>query len=231
MLSLCAANETRTFRVDGKRIKLPVIGWVRMREAVRFSGPLKRATVSREAGRWFVSLMVETAHVQPVAQPEAVGGIDLGGSALATLSTGELIEGPIAHKALLGRLRRCNKALSRKRRGSQNFKKAKARLARLHVRIANVRKHATHKLTTRLTKIYRAIGIEDLNVRGMADNRCLASSIEAGRDHNAALNLASIAASSAVTACGGEPADVSRKARVKRSPVKQEENTAFPMAA
>jgi putative transposase len=58
--SFCAANETGTFRVDGKRIKLPMIGWVRMREAVRFSGPLKRATVSFEGGRWFVSLMIET---------------------------------------------------------------------------------------------------------------------------------------------------------------------------
>jgi putative transposase len=55
--SFCAANEAGTFRAEGKRIKLPVIGWVRMREEVRFSGPLKRATVSLEGGRWFVALM------------------------------------------------------------------------------------------------------------------------------------------------------------------------------
>ena len=288
--SFCAANEVGTFRPDGERIKLPVIGWVRMREAVRFSGPLKRATVSREAGRWFVSLMVDTNDVQPVAQPEAVVGVDLGVSALATLSTGETIEGPKAHKALLGRLRRANKALSRKRRGSANFRKAKARLARLHTRIASIRRDATHKLTTRLAKTYRAIGIEDLNVRGMAANRCLARSImdggffelrrqltykaklygarvvvagrwypssktcsccgvvkstlalsqrmfgcddcgfEAGRDHNAALNLASIAASSAVTACGETRSGPVRKSRVKRASTKQEENTALKAA-
>jgi putative transposase len=288
--SFCAANEVGTFRADGERIKLPVIGWVRMREAVRFSGPLKRATVSREAGRWFVSLMVDTNDVQPVAQPEAVVGVDLGVSALATLSTGETIEGPKAHKALLGRLRRANKALSRKRRGSANFRKAKARLARLHTRIASIRRDATHKLTTRLAKTYRAIGIEDLNVRGMAANRCLARSImdggffelrrqltykaklygarvvvagrwypssktcsccgvvkstlalsqrmfgcddcgfEAGRDHNAALNLASIAASSAVTACGETRSGPVRKSRVKRASTKQEENTALKAA-
>src|ERR1700744_3614085 len=92
--SFCAANEAGTFRADGKRIKLPVIGWIRMREEVRFSGPLKRATVSCEAGLWFVSLLVETADVQPVAQPEAAVGIDLGVTTLATLSTGEAIEGP-----------------------------------------------------------------------------------------------------------------------------------------
>jgi putative transposase len=63
--SFCAANEAGTFRADGERIKLPVIGWVRMREAVRFSGSLKRATVSYEGGRWFVALMVETDDVGP----------------------------------------------------------------------------------------------------------------------------------------------------------------------
>jgi putative transposase len=280
--SFCAANEAGTFRTDGERIKLPVIGWVRMREAVRFSGPLKRATVSREAGRWFVALQIETDDVQPVMQPEPVVGVDLGVSALATLSTGEVIEGPKAHKAMLLPLRRSNKALARKRRGSANFRKTKRRLARVHARIANVRRDATHKLTTRLTKTYRTIGIEDLNVRGMAANRCLARSImdggffefrrqldykarlygarivvagrfypssktcsccgviketlalsqrmfacddcgfEAARDVNAALNLARLAASSAVSACGAERSGPVRKSRVKRAATKQE---------
>lgn len=282
--SFCAANEAGNFRTDGKRIKLPVVGWVRMREAVRFSGPLKRATISREADRWFVSLTVETDDVKPVVQPHAEVGVDLGVKTLATLSTGESIEGPKAHKAALKRLRRANKALARKRRGSANFRKAKRRLARLHARVARIRKDATHKLTTRLVKTYRVVGIEDLNVRGMAANRKLARSImdggffefrrqlgykaklygsrvvvadrwfpssktcsccgvvkdtlalsqrtfhcddcefEADRDHNAALNLAKVAASSAVAACGEERAGAARKSRVKRSSKKQELN-------
>jgi putative transposase len=281
--SFCAANEAGTFRADGKRIKLPVIGWIRMREEVRFSGPLKRATVSCEGGRWFVSLMIDT-DVQPVAQPAAVIGVDLGVTALATLSTGEVIEGPRSHKAALKRLRRLNKAQARKRRGSANFRKAKARLTKLHTRIANIRRDATHKLTTSLTKTYRVIGIEDLNVRGMSANRHLARAVmdggffelrrqldykarlygsrivvasrwypssktcsccgviketlalaermfrctdcgfEAGRDHNAALNLAGLAASSAVSACGEARSGPVRKSRVKRASVKQEGN-------
>ena len=100
--SFCAATGVGFFRADGKSIKLPVIGWVRMREAVRFSGPLKRATVSCEAGRWFVALMIETDDVQPVTQPEAVVGVDLGVTTLATLSTGEAITGPKVHKTMLG---------------------------------------------------------------------------------------------------------------------------------
>jgi putative transposase len=165
--SFCAANEVGTFRTNGKRIKLPVIGWVKMREAVRFTGPLKRATVSCEAGRWFVALQIETYDVRPVTQPEAEVGIDLGVSALATLSTGEIIVGPKSHAVALKQLRRASRAFSRKRRGSANARKAKARLARVQRRIANIRRDATHKLTTRVTKTFAVIGIEDLDVRGM----------------------------------------------------------------
>jgi len=178
--SFCAANEAGTFRVDGQRIKLPVIGWVRMREAVRFTGKLKRVTVSREADRWFVSIMVETADVVAVEQPQASVGVDLGIATLATLSDGSTIPGPKAHTALLKRLRRTSRSLSRKRKGSANRRKAKAKLARLHSRIANIRRDATHKATTMLAKTYRRIGIEDLNVRGMVKNRRLARSIMDG---------------------------------------------------
>jgi putative transposase len=178
--SFCAANETGTFRCEGRRIRLPVIGWVRMREPVRFCGVLKRVTVSREADRWFASVMVDTPDIRPVAQPQEVVGVDLGVTTLAVPSQGEPISGPKAHTALLSRLHRNNRALSRKRRGSRNAAKAKRRLARLHARIANIRKDATHKATTRLVKTYRRIGIEDLNVRGMARNRCLARSIMDG---------------------------------------------------
>jgi putative transposase len=77
-------------------------------------------------------------------------------------------------------LRRSSRGLTRKQKGSRNRGKAKKRLARLHSRIANVRKDATHKATTRLVKTFRRIGIEDLNVRGMAGNRPLARSIMDG---------------------------------------------------
>jgi putative transposase len=178
--SFCAANETGTFGSDRKRIKLPVVGWVRMREAVRFSGILKRVTVSREADRWFASVMVDTPDIQPVTQPQEAVGVDLGVTRLAVLSQGEPITGPKAHTVLLKRLRRSSRGLTRKQKGSRNRAKAKKRLARLHARIANVRKDATHKATTRLVKTYRRIGIEDLNVRGMAGNRHLARSIMDG---------------------------------------------------
>jgi putative transposase len=168
-----SANETGTFRCDGERIKLPVIGWVRLREPVRFSGPLKRVTVSREADRWFASIMVDTPDIQPVDPPQEAVGVDLG----LTLSQGDPIPGPKAHTALLKRLRRTSHALSRKQRGSRNAAKAKRRLARLHARIANICKDATHKATTKLAKTFRRIGIENW---GMTQNRCLARLIMDG---------------------------------------------------
>jgi len=175
--SFCAANEAGTFRADGKRIKLPVIGWVQMREQVRFSGALKRATVSCEAGRWFVALMIDTQDVKAASGLHGVVGVDLGVTSLAILSNGEVIAGPKAHKAALKRLRRANKALARKKKGSANFRKAKARLAKVHARVAAVRKDALHKLTHRLATTYALIGVENLNVSGMMANRHLARAI------------------------------------------------------
>ena len=167
------------FSVDGSRLRIPNLGWVRMRESLRFTGKIMSATISRVADRWYVSITVDTpdrSHL-PKAENQGAVGVDLGVSALATLSTGETIPGPKPHTALLKRLRRLSKSLSRKCKGSQNRKRAKARLAKLHARIANIRQDALHKLTTSLTHRFHTIGIENLNVRGMVKNRHLARSI------------------------------------------------------
>ncbi len=168
------------FDIDGSRIRIPNLGWVRMRETLRFNGKIMSATVSRMADKWFVSIAVDTPNSShlPKAENQGAVGVDLGVSALATLSTGEPpIPGPKAHKALLDRLRRLSRSLSRKTKGSANRRKAKATLAKLHARIANVRADFVHKLTTDLTRRFHTIGIEDLNVRGMMANRHLARAI------------------------------------------------------
>lgn len=166
------------FKVEGSRIRIPGLGWVRMREPLRFTGKIMSATVSRVADRWFVSVTVDAdyPHTRPAENQGSVG-VDLGLSAFATLSTGEVITGPKAHASLLRRLRRLSRSLSRKQKDSNNRKKARARLARLHARIANIRQDAMHKLTSDLTSRFHTLGIEDLNVRGMMANRRLARSI------------------------------------------------------
>ncbi len=168
------------FDIDGSRMRIPNLGWVRMHETLRFAGKILSATISRVADRWFVSITVNTPDNAHLLQAENQGavGVDLGVLALATLSTGEPpTPGPKPHKALLDRLRRLSRSLSRKVKGSANRRKAKDKLAKLHARIAAIRLDALHKLTTGITRRFHAIGIEDLNVRGMMRNRHLARSI------------------------------------------------------
>jgi putative transposase len=160
--------------VDGCRIRIPNLGWVRMRETLRFSGRIMGATVSRTAHAWHVALLVEAEDPLLRCESQAAVGVDFGVTHLATLSTGHKESGPKALGQLQGRLRRLSRALSRKAKGSANRKKARERLARLHWRIANVRSNALHQLSHRLTRDFAWIAIEDLNVRGMLANGRLA---------------------------------------------------------
>jgi putative transposase len=166
------------FRVEDKRIRIPKLGWVRMREKLRFAGRIVSATVSQSAGGWYASITVDTPDLSlPPAENQGAVGIDLGVSALATLSTGEVFTGPKAMRSLLERLRRLSRALSRKVPGSRNRQKAKLKLARLHERIGNLRHDGLHQITTSLTRRFHTIGVEDLNVRGMLGNQRLARAI------------------------------------------------------
>ena len=170
------------FRVDGSRIRIPNLGWVRMRESLRFDtekGKILSATISRTADRWYVSISVDTedrSHL-PKAENHGVEGVDLGVKTLATLSTGEEIQGAKPLKHLIKRLKRLARSLSRKMKGSNNRSKAKRKLARLHAQIANIRSNTLHQLTTDLTRRFHTIGIEDLNVKGMMKNSKLSRAI------------------------------------------------------
>jgi putative transposase len=166
------------FAIDASRIRIPNLGLVRMRETLRFSGKILSATVSRTADQWFASITVDTdQNPLPPAENQGTVGVDLGVSALATLSTGEKVLGAKPHKALLSRLKRLSRSLSRKVKGSANRHKAKQKLARLHAKIANIRQDSLHQLTTYLTRRFHTVGIEDLNVSGMVKNRHLSRAI------------------------------------------------------
>jgi putative transposase len=166
------------FRVDGKRIRIPKLGWLRMRETLRFTGRIVSASVSRRADHWYASINVDTEDAQLLpAENQGAVGVDFGVTHLATLSSGEKVAGPRALRTLLERLRCLARSLSRKVKGSCNRKKAKARLARLHARIANVRANGLHQLSASIVRRFHTIGIEDLHVKGMLGNRCLSRAI------------------------------------------------------
>jgi len=166
------------FSVEEKRIRIPKLGWLRMCESLRFAGRIVSASIERVADRWYASIVVDTnASFLPPAENQGAVGMDLGVTALATLSTGEVVVGPKALRSLLARVKRLARSLSRKVKGSHNYIKAKIKLARLHARIADIRRDGLHKLTTSITRRFQIIGIEDLNVKGMLGNHCLARSI------------------------------------------------------
>jgi putative transposase len=166
----------------------------------------------------------------------SVVGIEAGITSLVTLSTGEKITNPEHERRDRSRLALAQRRMARKAKGSANREKARLRVARAHARIADRRRDFLHKLTTRLVRENQAVVIEDLNVRGMLGNHCLARAISRAawgdlrarleykcdwydRDINAAKNI--LAAGLAVAACGGgvRPKPVSRGGQ---SPMKQE---------
>ncbi|WP_124327039.1 RNA-guided endonuclease InsQ/TnpB family protein [Desulfonema ishimotonii] len=108
---------------------------------------------------------------------QAVVGVDLGVRHLATLSDGEIIEGPKAYRKSEKKLRRFQQSFARKQKGSRNRERQKRKISRTHYRISCMRQDALHKLTTRLVRKFSVIVIEDLNVRGMLRNGGLAKAI------------------------------------------------------
>jgi putative transposase len=164
-------------KVEGKRIHIPKLGWVKMREALRFSGKVLSATISRIADKWFVSLNVELDQFPESCESQAGIGVDLGVKRLATLSNGEIFVGSKPLSKLQLKLKCMQRRLSCKQQGSNNRSKARIRLSRLHYRITCIRQDTLHKLTSYLTNSFMSIGIEDLNVKGMMGNHRLARKI------------------------------------------------------
>jgi putative transposase len=150
---------------------------------IRWSRPLPEGaqpstvTVSRDqAGRWFVSLLVEEtiAPLPPVANEV---GVDVGLTSLVTLSTGEKITNPRHERRDRQRLAKAQRDLARKQKGSKNREKARVKVARIHARTADRRRDHLHQLTTRLVRENQTVVVEDLQVRGMTGNHTPARAI------------------------------------------------------
>ena len=167
-------------KICGKRLRIPNLGLVKMREELRFDGKLLWVTVSRSGNDWCASVSVEIPDATTIqvknakVQSNSVVGIDLGISQLATLSTGEVFANPNALEKKLKTLRRVSRGLSRKQKGSRNREKSRRKLCELHRSISDLRSDALHKMTTSISKRFGVVCLEDLNVRGMTKNKHLA---------------------------------------------------------
>lgn len=160
-----------------KKVKIPNLGWVRLREFLRFEGKINGAVISCSAGYWDICINVETNQKPPLCESQASVGVDLGIKTLATLSDGKTFPNHQPLKKQLYRLKRYQRQLSKKEKGSKNRAKAKKRVAKIYYKIANNRRDILHKLTTTLTKDYRNVVIEDLDVSQMVRRKELSRSI------------------------------------------------------
>lgn len=150
------------------RIRLPKVGWVRLRLSRPIAGEVRNVSVTREGTRWFASIQTEQAAVLPAALVRPTLGIDLGVTVFAGLSDGALVRPLAALKAQSCRLARYQRAVSRKKKGSANRRKAVVKLANLHRRIAHQRSDWLHQLSTKLVCEHPVIAIEDLKVAAMS---------------------------------------------------------------
>lgn len=160
---------------DGYRIKLPKIGWVRLAEPLPITS-IHNCVISRTANKWFIAIKYELEKPN-VEENRPTVGVDIGIKELAVTSNGEVFQNPKAYRKMSKKLKRLQRSVSRKEKGSKNRTKAVRKLAKLHAKVSNIRKDSIHKLTTHLAKNHSVIKIEDLNVKAFLKNHKLAGAI------------------------------------------------------
>ena len=164
--------------VVGNKVKLPKLGLVKCRISKEVKGRILNATVSQNpSGKYFVSICCTDVEIEPMKPTGAVVGIDLGIKDLAITSDGQKFPNNKYTNAAEDKLRKLQRQLSRKTKGSNRWEKQRIKVAKLQEHIANQRRDAMQKLTTELIRNYDLICIEDLNTSGMVKNHRLAKSV------------------------------------------------------
>jgi putative transposase len=175
-----AEYTASAFRWDGQVLKLAKMDAsldIRWSRQIPQGAKVTTVTVSKDAaGRYFVSLLCDDV-VSTKPEVAQVVGIDLGLTHFAILSDGEKVPAPNAFRKHEKKLAKLQRKLARKKKGSKNRTKARLKVAKLHAKIADIRKDFTHKLSTRLIHENQVIAVETLAVGNMKKNRKLAKSI------------------------------------------------------
>ena len=150
------------------RVFLPKLGWIRYRNSRDVLGEVRNVTVSQSGGKWFASIQTQREIEKPLPTATTAIGIDVGISRFATMSDGAFIAPLNSFKKHQQRLARYQRRMSRKVKFSSNWKKAKAKVQKIHTGIANARKDFLHKTTTTISQNHALVCIEDLQVRNMS---------------------------------------------------------------
>jgi len=170
-------NQGGNIHIKNGKIKLPKIGYIKLRQHREFDGLIKSCTISKvPSGKYFISILVDGENYQLPKNNNKVG-IDVGLKDFAITSDGEVFSNPKWLRKSEKRLRRLQKDLSRKKKGSRNRNKARLKVSKLHERIANQRKDFLHKLSSKIIHENQVIVLEDLKVKNMQQNHKLAKAI------------------------------------------------------
>jgi putative transposase len=163
--------------IDGNKIKLPKLGLVRFTNSRSFDGKIKNCTISKtKTNKYFLSVLVEEG-IEELPKNNNAVGFDLGLENFLITSDGEIVENPRTLNKYERKLVKLQRQLAKKQKGSNRYKKQALKIAKLHEKIRNTRTDFLHKLSSQIIKESQLIISEDLNVKGMVQNKHLAKSI------------------------------------------------------
>jgi putative transposase len=164
--------EPKQIQLDqsNNRILLPKLGWLRYRNSRKALGQVRNVTVSQSGGKWFIAIQTQRELEQPLPMSTTAIGIDVGIARFATLSDGNYAAPLNSFKTHQQRLAHYQRRMSRKQKFSNNWKKAKTKVQKLHTAIANARKDFLHKTSTTISQNHALVCIEDLQVKNMSQS-------------------------------------------------------------
>ena len=162
--------EPKQIQLDpiNNRVLLPKLGWLRYRNSREALGQVRNVTVSQSGGKWFIAIQTQRELAQPLPTSTTAMGIDVGIARFATLSDASYIAPLNSFKKHQQRLARYQRRMSRKQKFSNNWKKAKANVQKIHTEIANARKDFLHKTSTTISQNHALVCIEHLQVKNMS---------------------------------------------------------------
>jgi len=174
--------QVRNTKIESNRVRMTSAGWIRLKEQGYIPVDASRygiyATISGSAGRWFISVLVETEIEELISPKTEPIGIDVGIKSLAVASNGTFYANPKALSVSERKLKHLQRELARRKKGGSNWRKTKVKLSRCYQRISNVRANNLHNISRDVVdKNPAAIVIENLNVKGMVQNHHLAQAI------------------------------------------------------
>ena len=168
--------QAAAFQITEQGLRLSKIGTIKIKLHRPINGTIKTCTIKREADKWYACFAVECEPVRKAVSGKFIG-IDLGIKSFAVLSNGEIIDSPKYFRKSEKVLVRKQRRLSKAKKGSANRKKRRRTVSRLHCKIRNQRSDFLHKESRKIVNTYGFIAAEDLNIKGMVRNHCLAKSI------------------------------------------------------